>query len=101
MHQPISRPQLLLQTPLPSHTFAFSGAANGRKQPLCSDVEGWGPLSSVRYDFTPCFLDIWVAVVALYGVLFGAGAIWWLLRKSKPYPVSKDWHLYTNLVYFL
>lgn len=89
---------MVFQTAFVTGRPAYGGVVNGPNQPLCSDVEGWGPLSSIRYDFTPCFLDVWVAIVALYGVLFGAGAIWWLLRRNKPRPVSPDWHLYAKLV---
>ena len=68
------------------------------QQPLCGNIEGWGPISTFRYDFTPCFLDVWISVVALYGLVFGAAAIWWLLRRRYPSPVSKNWHFYTKLV---
>lgn len=50
-------------------------------QPFCGNLEGWGPLSPSRYDFTPCFMDVWVSAVAGYGILFGAGAVWWLASK--------------------
>ena len=72
-------------------------AKANQKQPLCGNPEGWGPISPFRYDFTPCFLDVWITVVALWGIVLGAGAIWWLLRKRSPSPVSKDWHFYTKL----
>ena len=68
------------------------------KQRFCGDAEGWGPISAIRYDFTPCFLDVWICVVAVYGLLGGAAAIWWLLRRNNPRPVPKDWHLYLKLV---
>ncbi|KAL4890362.1 P-loop containing nucleoside triphosphate hydrolase protein [Aspergillus ambiguus] len=67
-------------------------------QPFCGDVEGWGPLSRFRFDLTPCFLDLGVAVVAGWGVLFGAGALWFLFKKRIPQPVSKNWHFYAKLV---
>jgi hypothetical protein len=68
------------------------------KQPLCGNEEGWGPLSPFRYDFTPCFIDVWVATVAAFGILVGAIAVWWLLKKKQPTPVSKDWHFWTKQV---
>ncbi|KAL8736829.1 MAG: hypothetical protein Q9181_002293 [Wetmoreana brouardii] len=68
-----------------------------RRQPLCGNVEGWGPISPFRYDFTPCFLDVWITSVALFGIILGAGAIWYLLRKKSPSPVSKNWHFFTKL----
>ncbi|KAL1967684.1 hypothetical protein VTN77DRAFT_2941 [Rasamsonia byssochlamydoides] len=73
------------------------GAPTSR-QPFCGDGEGWGPLSPVRFDFTPCFLDVWVALVAAWGLFMGAGAIWFLLKKRIPQPVPKNWHFYAKLV---
>ncbi len=66
-------------------------------QPLCGNVEGWGPISQYRYDFTPCFLDVWITIVAVYGIVLGAAAVWWLLKKREPSPVSKNWHFYTKI----
>ncbi|KAL8990630.1 MAG: hypothetical protein Q9177_000759 [Variospora cf. flavescens] len=67
------------------------------RQTFCGNIEGWGPLSPFRYDFTPCFLDVWISSVAVFGSVLGVGAIWFLLRKRSPSPVSKDWHFYTKL----
>lgn len=68
------------------------------KQPLCGNEEGWGPLSPFRYDFTPCFLDVWVASVALFGIVLGLLAVVWLLRMRKPAEVVKGWHFWTKQV---
>ena len=68
-----------------------------KRQPLCGNQEGWGPLSPFRYDFTPCFLDVWISVVAVFGIVFGAAAFWWLLKRKSPSPVGKNWHFYTKL----
>lgn len=68
-----------------------------RRQPLCGDAEGWGPVSSIRWDFTPCFLDLWIIGVAAWGVLFGAGALWYLFKKRTAQEVPKNWHFYTKL----
>ncbi|KAI6092615.1 ABC transporter type 1, transmembrane domain-containing protein [Hypoxylon rubiginosum] len=65
-------------------------------QPLCGNEEGWGPLSPFRYDFTPCFIDVWVCAVAVFGIVFGSLAVWYLLRKQKPTEVSKDWHFWAK-----
>lgn len=35
--------------------------------------------------------------MALFGILLGAGAIWFLLTKKTPAAVRKDWHFYTKL----
>src|SRR4051794_24584227 len=76
----------------------YLGSSDDGQQPFCKDAEGWGPLSPIRYDFTPCFLDVWISSVAVFGLLFGAGAIVYLLRWRPPQPVRKNWHLYLKLV---
>lgn len=75
---------------------SYLGATRTLQQPLCGNIEGWGPLSPSRWDFTPCFLDVLVAAVALFGILLGGIAIWYLLRKEKE-NVKKDWHFYAKL----
>ncbi|KAJ5463108.1 ABC transporterintegral membrane type 1 [Penicillium sp. IBT 31633x] len=76
---------------------SLGSALDARRQPFCTDSEGWGPLSPSRFDLTPCFLDVIVAVVAVWGTLSGLGALWLLLKKRVPQPVSKNWHFYTKL----
>ncbi|WEW56438.1 ATP-binding cassette glutathione S-conjugate transporter ycf1 [Emydomyces testavorans] len=72
-------------------------ATGDRHQAFCRDPEGWGPISSRRYDFTPCFLDIWILFVSVWGLVMGAGALWFLLRRRTPQPVPKNWHFYAKL----
>ncbi|KAF2868308.1 multidrug resistance-associated protein 1 [Massariosphaeria phaeospora] len=91
---------LRLQIPLLPSTPAtgyLAASSHSHRQPLCGNSEGWGPISSGRYDFTPCFLDVWILVVAAWGILGGAGAAWYLLRKCSPQPVKKNWHFYAKL----
>ncbi|PKS10337.1 hypothetical protein jhhlp_002088 [Lomentospora prolificans] len=64
------------------------------KQPLCGNEEGWGPLSPHRYDFTPCFIDVWVAIVAAFGLVIGGIAIAWLVKHRTPVDVPKNWHFW-------
>lgn len=78
----------------------YLSASDDFKQPLCGNEEGWGPLSPFRYDFTPCFIDVWVASVAVFGIVFGSLALWYVLRKSKAADVAKDWHFWTKQVRF-
>ncbi|KAK7534369.1 multidrug resistance-associated protein 1 [Phyllosticta citribraziliensis] len=94
------------QTPLspfnrPSNVFGSihgPAAATFGHHRLCGNVEGWGPLSPYRYDFAPCFLDLCISLVALaFGVLGGAGAIWYLLTKCAPQPVKENWHFWAKL----
>ena len=68
-----------------------------RSQPFCGNREGWGPLSPLRWDFTPCFLDVLLAVVALSGIVFGAGAVWYLRRRDKE-DVKRNWHFWAKMV---
>lgn len=68
------------------------------KQPLCGNEEGWGPLSPIRYDFTPCFIDVWVATVAAFGIIFGSVAVAWLLRQRSPAAVPKGFHFWAKQV---
>ncbi|KAK3676345.1 ATP-binding cassette glutathione S-conjugate transporter ycf1 [Recurvomyces mirabilis] len=90
----INPPQTVFQTyDLPT----YLSASRHKAQPFCGNAEGWGPLSPHRWDFTPCFLDIWIAVVSVFGILGGAGAIYYLLRYCKPAAVEKNWHFYTKL----
>ncbi|EXJ79949.1 hypothetical protein A1O3_08235 [Capronia epimyces CBS 606.96] len=81
----------------PSHTESILDIGLLSRQPLCGDPEGWGPVSSSRWDLTPCFLDIWIVGVSLWGVLFGAGALWYLFTKRIAQEVPKNWHFYTKL----
>lgn len=74
----------------------YLSATRHLKEPLCGNEEGWGPLSPIRYDFTPCFIDVWVALVALFGLFFGAVAVWWLVRWRRPTTVAKDWHFWVK-----
>ena len=72
-------------------------AQGGKKHTLCGNVEGWGPISPFRYDFTPCFLDVWITTVAVFGIVMGLGAVWYLMRNRTASPVTKNWHFYTKL----
>lgn len=80
------------------HDAGYLTATTHFNQPLCGNAEGWGPLSRIRYDFTPCFIDVWVASVAAFGIVFGLGAVVWLLRSKKPVEVGKGWHFWTKQV---
>lgn len=88
----VNPPQTVFQTP--RYTY-LSVAQDG--QPLCGNPEGWGPISPSRWDFTPCFLDVWIlAVSVLLGILGGAGAIFYLYKKCIPQPTKTDWHFWAK-----
>lgn len=92
--------QPILSTPaatVPSYFASYLAGSKSSGQPLCGNAEGWGPLSPHRWDFTPCFLDVWIAAVSAFGLLGGAGAIWYLFKKRAPQPVKKDWHFFAKL----
>ena len=94
------RAQIALSSAGPSVVSTDAGYPSAIKemgQPFCGNVEGWGPLSKTRYDFTPCFLDVWISSVAVYGILLGSAAIWWLLKRTVAQPVPKNWHFYAKL----
>jgi hypothetical protein len=74
-------------------------SVSGFQYPLCRNEEGWGPISKYRYDFTPCFIDVWLATVSVYALVLGPVAIWWLLRKKKTLEgASKNAHFYIKQV---
>jgi ATP-binding cassette subfamily C (CFTR/MRP) protein 1 len=66
--------------------------------PFCHDAQGWGPLAAVGYDFTPCFVDVPLASVSVFGILAGAFTVRWLLNKASQQPTQKDWHYFAKLV---
>lgn len=84
--------------PLQQLGSGYLSATQEFKQPLCGNEEGWGPMSPFRFDFTPCFIDVWVLSVAVFGLVCGPLALWYLLRKSKAVDLAKDWHFWTKQV---
>jgi len=75
----------------------YLSAAKHPVHRFCGNEEGWGPLSPYRYDFTPCFLDVWISVVSVWGIVLGGAAVWYLLRKKVAAEIAKDWHFHTKL----
>ncbi|EEH10433.1 vacuolar metal resistance ABC transporter [Histoplasma capsulatum G186AR] len=90
-------PQVVLSASRSSNVSSSLPSALVRRQAFCGDSEGWGPISGTRFDFTPCFLDVWVSLVAVWGLVMGAGAIWFLFTKRTAQPVQKNWHFYAKL----
>ncbi|KAH6984873.1 P-loop containing nucleoside triphosphate hydrolase protein [Ilyonectria sp. MPI-CAGE-AT-0026] len=68
------------------------------KQPLCGNEEGWGPMSPHRFDFTPCFIDVWIAAVAVFGLFIGSLAVWWLTKKQQNATQSKTTQFYIKQI---
>ncbi|KKA26039.1 hypothetical protein TD95_000340 [Thielaviopsis punctulata] len=77
-----------------NYGYMTSLPAGVKTQPLCRNAEGWGPLSPTRYDFTPCFIDLGVMMVAAFGTFIGALAVLWLLKRTNASDVPKDWHFW-------
>ena len=97
-HDPLFRPDYLAASFPSSSSSSASSSPSDHSQPLCGNREGWGPLSPFRYDFTPCFLDVWIFAVALvFGLLLGSAAAVYLLRRKSSAPVPRNWHFFTKL----
>lgn len=92
-----SQSVLTAARPYSTHLPFAPGIQSRSTEPLCGDPEGWGPISDLRWDFTPCFLDLWIVGVAAWGLLFGAGALWYLFKKRVAQEVPKNWHFYAKL----
>lgn len=43
-------------------------------------------------------MDVWVSSVAVYGILFGAAAIWYLVKRKNEQEVKRDLHFWTKQV---
>ena len=43
-------------------------------------------------------MDVWVSTVAVYGILFGAVAVWWLMRRKTRAVVERDCIFWTKQV---
>jgi hypothetical protein len=103
---PYEQQKVLLRTgsfsgyrPLSKLGSNYLSATASFKQPLCGNEEGWGPLSPYRYDFTPCFIDVWIASVSVFGIVFGSIALWWLLsKKTQQYGTAKNAHFWIKQV---
>ena len=100
-----SPPRILLDTgsfsgyrPALALGSGYLSATDNLKQPLCGNEEGWGPLSPFRYDFTPCFIDVWVAAVAVFGIVVGSLALWWLLKRKPSSSVPKSLQFWAKQV---
>jgi len=102
---PLSSKRLVIGSP----SLSTFGILNGRdsanltatascRKPLCCDADGWGPLSEVMSDFTPCFLDMLISLVAVFGIVLGAHSVWWVVTRKHTSEVAKDRQLWTKVV---
>jgi hypothetical protein len=73
-------------------------AITSYQRSLCCDAEGWGPFSEVLSDFSPCFLDLLISLVAVFGTVFGAYSVWWVIMGKHESEVAMDRWVWTKLV---
>jgi ATP-binding cassette, subfamily C (CFTR/MRP), member 1 len=58
---------------------------------FCLDPGGWGPVSSIRYAFTPCFQDGILAAIPPLFILVAGPAQAWQFSHSAPVPHARNW----------
>jgi ATP-binding cassette subfamily C (CFTR/MRP) protein 1 len=58
---------------------------------FCLDPEGWGPVSKLRYSFTPCFEEGILAAIPPLFLLFAGSAQAWQFSQSSRIPNSRNW----------
>ncbi|KAJ6164592.1 Metal resistance protein YCF1 [Penicillium chermesinum] len=75
--------QVVLGGPTPGGLQSLPVPALERHRSFCRDAEGW---------------DAIIGVLAIWGTLAGAAALWLLLKRRIPQPVAKNWHFYLKLV---
>ncbi|KAI5460520.1 multidrug resistance-associated protein 1 [Mariannaea sp. PMI_226] len=80
-----------------SHDLYYLSSTASCQQPLCCDVEGWGPLNPSRNDFTSCFLNLSIFLVSVLGLVAGAPIIRRLARGRGEEEARKDWRTRTKL----
>ncbi|KAJ5238947.1 Metal resistance protein YCF1 [Penicillium chermesinum] len=90
--------QVVLGGPTPGGLQSLPVPALERHRSFCRDAEGWGPFGPTGFHLTPCFQDAIIGVLAIWGTLAGAAALWLLLKRRIPQPVAKNWHFYLKLV---
>lgn len=64
---------------------------------FCLDTEGWGPVSAVRYAFTPCFQDGILAAIPPIFLFVAGSAQAWQYSQSAKIPQSRNWIYWIKL----
>jgi len=65
---------------------------------FCLDPQGWGPVSPVRYAFTPCFQDgILAAIPPLFLILAGSAQAYNFSQSARPPGHTRTWQYWTKL----
>jgi ATP-binding cassette subfamily C (CFTR/MRP) protein 1 len=66
---------------------------------FCLDPEGWGPVSAVRYAFTPCFQDgILAAIPPTFLLLVGSAQAFQFSQNAKPPGNTRNWQYGSKLL---
>lgn len=68
---------------------------------FCLDPEGWGPVSAVRYAFTPCFQDGILAALPPIFLFIAGSAQGWQFSQSAKVPQSRNWIYWIKLAVVL
>ena len=68
---------------------------------FCLDQEGWGPISAVRYSFTPCFQDGILAAIPPIFLFIAGSAQGWQFSQSAKIPQSRNWIYWIKLAVVL
>src|SRR5204863_6249143 len=63
----------------------------------CLDQEGWGPVSEVRYAFTPCFQDGILAAIPPIFLFVAGSAQGWQFSQLAKIPHSRNWIYWIKL----
>jgi hypothetical protein len=66
------------------------------EQPFSGGLAGCTPLA--EHGFNLCFLDAFIGVYALCGLLFGTIALILLLRSDVQKPLFRTWNFYARFV---
>ena len=64
---------------------------------FCLDREGWGPVSAVRYAFTPCFQDGILAAVPPIFLIIAGSAQGWQFSQSAKVPQARNWVYWSKI----
>jgi len=68
---------------------------------FCLDPEGWGPVSAVRFGFTPCFEDgVLAAIPPLFLVIAGSTQVWQFAQSARA-PEPRNWVYWSKLAVLL
>lgn len=68
---------------------------------FCLDPEGWGPVSAIRYSFTPCFQDGMISAIPPIFLFLAGTAQAWQFSQSAKLPQSRNWIYWVKIAVVL